>query len=73
MGYFSNGAEGQDYEERHCSRCLHDQDDNGCAVWLAHLLANYEECNNEESPLHVLIPRGDGGLYNKKCRMFIKK
>lgn len=67
MGYFSNGSEGMGYAERYCSRCVHEE---GCVVWTAHLLRNYDECNNEKSILHMLIPRSRDGLSNEKCRMF---
>lgn len=71
MGYFSNGCEGADYEEQYCSRCVHyREDDSGCPVFLAHLLHNYDECNNENSILHLLIPRKKDGLGNEQCAMF---
>ncbi len=55
MGYFSNGSEGCDYESHYCERCRHEKPDKGgCAVWLAHLIHNYDECNNEDSILHML-------------------
>lgn len=73
MGYFSNGCEGMSYEARYCDRCVHQERANGCAVWDAHLLANYDECNNPDSVLHVLIPRSANGLSNGECRMFIAK
>ena len=69
MGYFSNGTEGEMYEERYCSKCLHEKD--GCAVMLAHLIHNYDECNNPESILHMLIPKTKDNLGNEKCRMFV--
>lgn len=68
MGYFSNGAEGEDYCVRWCDRCIHQE---GCPIWAMHLFRNYEECNNPDSPLHVLIPRTKDGLGNEKCKMFI--
>lgn len=73
MGYFSNGAEGADYEETYCRRCIHygPEEGPGCPVWLAHLLHNYDECNNDESILHLLIPHtADGG--NGECTMFVE-
>lgn len=73
MGYFSNGTEGMVYEERFCSRCVHrDGKDgqSGCALWLAHTLHNYEECNKKDSILHLLIPRSKDGLRNEECEMF---
>lgn len=70
MGYFSNGSEAMDYEARYCNRCVHQKlNAGGCAVWMAHLIANYDECNNDDSILHMLIPRGKKGG-NKKCLMF---
>ena len=67
MGYFSNGTEGECYEEQYCMKCRHHGD---CAVWDAHMLYNYDECNKEESILHLLIPRK--GIHNLKCKMFIQ-
>jgi hypothetical protein len=69
MGYFSNGTEGEDYQQEYCVRCQHFND---CAVWDAHLLHNYDECNKRDSILHDLIPRGERGM-NGKCRMFLAK
>lgn len=68
MGYFPNGTEGMLYEQDFCERCLHNE---GCAVWLAHTLRNYDECNKAESILHILIPRTKDGLGNEQCRMFV--
>lgn len=67
MAYFPSGTDGRDYEERYCNRCVHEQ---GCAVWLAHMLHNYRDCNDEGSILHMLIPRSEDGLGNEECRMF---
>lgn len=73
MGYFSNGSEGSSYEEMWCDRCVHQGPDDGpgCSVWFAHLIHNYDECNNPDSVLHMLIPRGDDGR-NEQCSMFIE-
>ena len=74
MGYFSNGTEGMLYEEGWCDRCVHrDADGSGCPVWNAHLLYNYQECNNKDSILHLLIPRENNGLSNGRCLMFHEK
>lgn len=70
MAYFSNGTEGEIYRDQYCDRCVHDQN-NDCAVLLAHLLYNYDDCNNDKSILHLLIPRSKDGLGNDKCTMFI--
>ena len=70
MGYFSNGTEGLDYQEQFCNRCVHDVKQD-CPVWLAHMLHNYDECNNEDSILHLLIPRK--GITNGQCLMFLPR
>lgn len=66
MGYFSNGTEGMMYEEKYCSKCIHG---GNCAVWDAHMLRNYDECNNDKSILHLLIPRD--GIHNERCLMYV--
>lgn len=74
MAYFSNGSEGMDYEERYCSRCVHQQEQvGGCPIWQAHMLYNYKECNKEDSILDILIPRTADGLGNEQCKMFFAK
>lgn len=74
MGYFSNGTEGESYEAQYCSRCVHQKpDDGGCAVFLAHLLHNYDECNKDDSILHMLIPRKKVGVGNEQCAMFYEE
>jgi hypothetical protein len=70
MGYFSNGTEGEIYYEEFCSKCLHEHN-RQCAVWLAHYIKNYDECNKKDSILHMLIPRE--GIENGKCLMFVDK
>ena len=69
MGYFSNGSEGADYEARYCNRCIHQET---CTVWLAHLIHNYDECNNDASILNLLIPLTKDGLGNEQCTMFVE-
>lgn len=68
MGYFSNGTESLQYEDRYCQHCKHC---GNCAVWDAHIIYGYEECNNPESILELLIPRSKDRLLNLKCKMFI--
>ena len=72
MGYFSNGTEGDMYEAKYCARCVHETEEVGCAVMLAHMIHNYAEANNDDSILHMLIPINDEG-WNEQCRMFIPK
>lgn len=72
MAYFSNGSEGMDYEDEYCSRCIHQNEGGGgCPVWMAHLLYSYRDCNDDESILHILIPRSKDGLSNEQCKMFL--
>ena len=42
MGYFSNGTEGMIFQDRYCSRCVHDVN-NDCPIWLMHLLWSSEQ------------------------------
>lgn len=69
MGYFSNGSEGDAYEREYCSKCIHNNDEGGCAVAVAHRIHNYSECNNPDSILHMLIPMSKDA-FNEKCKMF---
>ena len=73
MAYFSNSTEGEIYRATWCSCCVHDGGEQGCAVLLAHLLFNYDDCNKPNSILHMLIPRSKDGLENEQCRMFIAR
>ena len=74
MGYFSNGAQGHDYEAQYCSHCAHDApaEERVCPVLQAHLMWNYDECNKPDSVLHKMIPRGEHGR-NLKCVFFHEK
>jgi hypothetical protein len=75
MAYFSNGTEGEMYHEQWCSRCLHDNPDAErlCPIWGLHLMRNYDDCNNDNSVLHVLIPRSADKLSNERCTMFVER
>lgn len=70
MGYFSNGAQGMDYEAQYCDHCIHQ--DDPCVIWGLHLIHNYDECNNKKSLLHSLIPMDKKG-WNMECLMFKPK
>jgi len=72
MGYFSNGSEGHDYQERYCWRCVHWNRDFGCPAWQIHQVINYDECNKKDSVLHQMIPRLEDGT-NGKCFAFIER
>ena len=69
MGYFPNGSSAYDFQSAMCSRCVHD---GACAVMEAHMLKNYDDCNNPNSILHILIPRNKrtGCSNGETCRMF---
>jgi len=72
MGYFANGTEGNEYEERVCSGCVHRKlDSGGCPIWLAHLLHAYSGSKDHHEVLDVLIPRSAKGHGNNKCSMFV--
>lgn len=68
MAYFPNGTSGMLYEEKYCDKCIHS---GNCVIWDLHMFHNYDECNNKDSMLHVLIPRNEDGIGNKQCSMFI--
>jgi hypothetical protein len=72
MGYFSNGTEGDMYEENWCERCLHKSEGEGCAVMLAHLVFNYEQHKDDDlkNVLDTLIP--SEGAFNAECAMYMK-
>lgn len=72
MGYFPNGDAGMAYEAEWCERCIHQGNPDkgeGCAVWMAHLIRNYDTAYQEV--LDLLIPRSKDGLGNKQCSMFM--
>jgi len=52
MAYFSNGCEGDSFRAANCDRCVHDET---CAVWLVHLLHNYDQF-----PEHAKTPEAKG-------------
>ena len=64
MGYFPNSTAAEYYEAQWCEKCTY-YHDGECPCLQAHLLWNYDECNNEDSLLHKMIPRD--GVENKEC------
>ena len=74
MAYFSNGTEGSIYHNQYCSSCIHDVDED-CAVWMLHLLHNYEQVEDKqwEEVLDALIPRSSDGLSNLECNLFARR
>jgi hypothetical protein len=77
MGYFANGSEGMYWEMENCERCVHMDNKDGCPVWMAHQLYNYEQHREGQKKLYevldMLIPRSRSGLENLKCKMLILK
>ena len=71
MGYFANGTEADLYFERWCSRCVHHLPEHGCPAMLAHSLWNYDECTNDGSILHKMIPME--GIRNGECFAFVPR
>lgn len=70
MGYFANATDGDIYDRDYCNKCAHMlKEPLGCPCHTAHLLWNYDECNNKDSILHKMIPRDENG-FNKKCIFF---
>lgn len=69
MGYFSNGTEGDLYEEEYCDRCVHQDEDVGCPIMDLHFIHNFEGAEAKDHFLHSLIPLSEDG-YNEQCRLF---
>ena len=70
MGYFANGMEGMDYQDRYCWRCRHwPNDEVGCPLWMEQQLHN----GDGDEVLAALIPRAANGLSNDRCRMFLPR
>ena len=76
MGYFSNNAEGANYERGVCSKCRHyphdGKNEEGCPVWWAHLLHTSADGEDVKYILDSLIPRNEKGE-NEICAMFISR
>ena len=77
MGYFSNGSEGFDYQERYCIRCLNWRDNGtgseGCPIMDLHAMWNYEAIGKNADKTKAMalshfIARE--GIENKECTMF---
>lgn len=75
MAYFSNGSEGDVYQERYCNHCVHDLRQD-CPVWALHLAFNYKQhvdgkkLGTVHEFLSSLIPDTEDGLYQDECRLF---
>ena len=77
MAYFSNGTEGDIFQENNCEMCSHWNEETGCPVWDAHLIFAYDECDsgsNAEKILNMLIPmKQPEDIFPDKCAMFNAK
>ena len=76
MGYFSNGTQGDMYEEEYCSKCVNNDQEKGCPVIMLHMHWNYEQNRQDEVSkikkftLDWFIPQEKGGIFNDQCLMF---
>jgi len=78
MGYFANATEGDIYEGMYCDHCVHNLEEYGCPCLDAHMMWNYDECNNKDSILHKMIPRGEENgnlqcLFYKRSHLNLKE
>lgn len=75
MGYFSNGAEGEWYEELICGRCINYKEYkdgySGCPILFLHQDFNgAKEGSEAQIILDTLIPLSDVPGYNGLCSMW---
>jgi len=69
MANFSNGTEGEVYQEKYCCSCLHwKREEKGCPVWVAHLIYNGD--GPMENILNILIPMN--GVFPGECTMYVR-
>ena len=79
MGYFSNGTEGDMYEEKYCNHCINMDQEKGCPVLNLHLLWNYEqfgkdkESKTKKFALDWFILKQKDGPFSDICSMFKKQ
>lgn len=82
MGYFSNATEHDLWSIENCNKCENNytldpespdyHTAKNCPIQYAHLIKNYDDCNNPESILHLFIPRSKDGCGNEQCAFFIQ-
>ncbi len=74
MAYFSNGTEGDWFEERYCNKCAHGTKETLCPVIVLHMDWNYEaeEGDDKSFALNLLWPLEEDGS-NGDCAMFHEK
>lgn len=80
MGYFSNGSEGDMYEKKYCSKCVHAPDYKkslDCPILALHEIWNYEQHGEDDVSkekkliLESFIPQTEGHC-NCQCTMFVE-
>ena len=71
MGYFSNGSEFCDWQERNCFRCAHWSYERGCPVAGVHFAYAHTNYQTIREIMHALIPERADGLANEQCNMLI--
>lgn len=69
MGYFSNGTEGDMYEEQYCSRCIHfpdyeDPNAVGCPIIGIHMLYNSDQCKRDDQGVQTSEAKTVGDMLN---------
>lgn len=77
MAYFSNGMEADLWQSSQCQLCRNwkdSADDEGCPIWDAHVLYNYDGVRESKvgALLHILIPmeKSPQGDFAGECSMF---
>lgn len=77
MGYFPNMTSWEIWAADNCFKCDHwpqNDDAQPCPVETAHMLYNYDFCNDKDHPakvmLDMLIPPDKSGLGCERCAMF---
>ena len=72
MAYFSNGTEGEAFDNE-CSECILGAE--ACPISIVHLLYNYEACNNKVASgiLNNLVTQTDGKYIGCQMKPMLDK
>jgi hypothetical protein len=78
MAYFSNGTEGDMYQEKYCENCDHwklDEDTEtwGCPVMDLHYEHNRSKDETIKTILEILIPTNEETTFAEPCKMMVEK
>jgi hypothetical protein len=71
MGYFSNNAENEEYQDQYCWGCFHRDVDKVCVVMMAHWIFAGSSLGDVTEILDEFIPMKNG--INQECTMFVPK